>query len=59
MFIVTDIIYFIRFDPLFVDIYHIMICNKFNKKKLDKELGLFIYLSMIDGHTIYVEFQER
>jgi hypothetical protein len=59
MFIVMDITYYIRFVPLFVDIYPIMICNKFNKKKLDKELGLFIYLSMIDGHIIYVEFQER
>jgi hypothetical protein len=41
MFIVTDITTYMKFVPLFVDIYHIMICNKFNKRNIDKMLIIF------------------
>ncbi len=32
MFIVMDITNYMKFVPFFVNIYHIMICNKFSKR---------------------------
>jgi hypothetical protein len=57
MFIVMDITNYMKFVPFFVDIYHVMIYNKFNKKKLDKNLIILMYLLMIEGHKISIELE--
>jgi len=44
MFIVMDIINYIRFVPFFVDIYHVVICNKFNKRNIKQKIRPFYVL---------------
>jgi hypothetical protein len=60
LFIVGDIKDYMKSTPLFVDIFHIMICKNFiRRNKLNNELGIFMYLSMIDGHIIFVELESN
>jgi hypothetical protein len=34
-----------------------MICNELNKRNIDKELSLLMYLLMIDRHLIFIELE--
>jgi hypothetical protein len=52
-----DIIDYMRFVPLFVDIHHIMICKKYNKKNIRQRIRPFYVLINVDGHTIFVELE--
>jgi hypothetical protein len=58
MFIVMDTMDYIIFVPLFVDIYHIMVYNKFNKRYIRQRIMPF-YVSMIDEHIIFVELESN
>jgi hypothetical protein len=41
MIIVMDMTNYMKFVPFFVNIYHIMICNKFSKKKIKQRIRFF------------------
>ncbi len=55
MFIIMHITNYMIFFPFFPKIYNVIICNKFNVKMLNKQLGLLMYLSMIDRHIISIK----
>ncbi len=57
MFIVMNITKLYDICAFFVDIYHIMIYNKFNTRNIRQRIRPFMYLSMIDGHIIFVELE--
>jgi hypothetical protein len=54
MFIVIDIMDYMKYVLLFVDIYHIMIYNKFNKRNIKQKVNHFYVLINDSGtHNIY------
>jgi riboflavin transporter FmnP len=57
MFIVMDVMDYMRFVPLFFYIYHIMICKKINKRIIRQTIWPFMYLLIIDGHVISIEWK--
>jgi ABC-type lipoprotein release transport system permease subunit len=50
IFIIMDIMDYMRFLPLFVDIYHIKIYNKFNKKNIKQRIK-HLYVLINDWWT--------
>jgi len=58
MFIVMDITNYMEFVPFFFDIYHIMICNKFNKRNIRQIIRPFyVFINDWWTHNLYLELK--